>query len=194
MQYMKIYELKFDEKFQYLQADDRRCKTDLEIQQLQLSLYFKGEPKEKWHPPKVYSPYPKRLEPDIWSMGIGNGAFGVTEKAFEKLDAVLEMAGEILNLPYQNQTLTICNILECIDCVDEDRSKWTMDRHGKRKFLVSPYFFMDSLSESTLFKIPQSPIDIFCWEQSEDPDSEFKACVEHHKLKGLKFKLLQEEQ
>jgi hypothetical protein len=190
---MKIFEVKFDDKFQYLAADDRKSKTDKEIQALQLSLYFTGEPKKKWRPPKIYVPYPKRLEPDIWSTGIGNGAFAVNAKAFEKLDALLEMAGELLEFSYKDQTLTICNILECIDCVDEDRSKWSLDKTGKRNFFVTPFFFMDALSESTLFKIPQSPVDMFCWEQSEDPDSEFKACVEHHKLKGIKFKLIQKD-
>ncbi len=153
-------------------------------------IQFLAKPIQNWTQPKVYSLYPDYLEPDIWEIH-GKGAFAVTPEAAMTLDMFLEMAGEQLPLPYQGKELIICNILQCLNCVDEEHSEWRL-RKGERIRLLKPAFFPQCMEASTLFKIPQLRENIYCWEKAEDPESEFRACVLENNLKGLRFELVWE--
>jgi hypothetical protein len=134
--------------------------------------------------------YPSRKKPDFWNVGCGH-AFAVGERAFKgasRLDEILAKAGQLLPLPFQHQTLTVCNILAHEGCIDEEKSGWVIrKRDGKRVRPDCPFFIAGSLPESSLFKISQSPGTMFAWEKDQNPEQEFKACVEKNKLKGLNF-------
>lgn len=169
---------------QDLLPDDRKCRNDADHKAIHSALKFTGVPKgKKWVPPPVFSLNPKKPMPDIWHIGYGSDAFAVTPKVLKKTCMFLEMAGELLPLPYKDLTLTICNITECIDCVDSEASQW-MQLGPKRKILEKPAFLIDRLPDSTLFKIPEWSHRMLCWERTGDPESEFKACVEANKFKG----------
>ena len=143
---------------------------------------------EEWSPPEMKSSYPLRPEPDFWSIEVNAGAFAAGDRAMEIASSFLVIAGQLLPLPYKEQELTICNILECVDCIDEDRSKWHLHPTDRRRLSTKrPFFTTAEMPRSTLFKIPQAPMDIFVWEQTCEPADEFKACVEENKLTGLAF-------
>jgi hypothetical protein len=153
-------------------------------------LEFKGLPFHEWNPPEMRSPYPLHIAPDFWRLGTGRGAFAAGPKALAigSVNDILLAAGQLLPLPFNGQELMICNILECVDCIDEDKSEWQLKaKTNIRLFPTRPFFEWDWIPRSTLFKIPQCPWDIFTWEHHYDPESEFKACVEANKLTGLKF-------
>jgi len=46
------------------------------------------------------------------------GAFAAGTKAMEITGDFLERAGQLLPLPFKNEALTICNILERSECID----------------------------------------------------------------------------
>lgn len=97
------------------------------------------------------------------------------------------MAGELLPVPYKEQTFSLLNITQCIECLDAERSEWQEMKSTGRKRLRKPFLRADRMCASTLFKSAHSPLEIYCIEYSGDPEEEFKASVEHHKLKGLVF-------
>jgi hypothetical protein len=82
-------------------------------------------------------------------------------------------------------------VTECVNCLDHDKCKWLKTKDGQRIYPTKFVFHPDRFVESSIFKIPEmrasSPL---CVERENDPETEFKAAVEHHKLKGLTFKLL----
>ena len=182
---MKIFEVNCDaERYQYLLWDTRGKKT------FQFP-DFDGARVEgnSWPPAEVYSLYPKRRTPDIWGLDIASGAIAMGTKAFDTLECFVEMAGEALPLGYVSEQLMVVNILECLNCLDEEKSLWRKyPPHIKQKVLEMPCIRSDRLTTSTLFKSAHNPRRIFCWEEEADPEYEFKACVEANKLTGLLFK------
>ena len=188
---MKVYEARPVHAFQSIQLDDRGLK-DTDPRKIELDeIWFHAQAIDNWIPPKVYSYYASYPEPDIWDVD-GRGAFAVPPKVLDLLDPIPEMAGQLLPLPFKGQELTICHIRHCIDCVDEEKSEWRISMAGNRVRILKPAFFPDCFQEPSLFKIPQLPDSIYCWEQAEDPEMEFRACVLEHKLKGLIFHLVWE--
>jgi len=149
---------------------------------------FAGVPIKDWSPPLMRSLYPLRPEPDFWHVSTNSGAFAAGPRAMEVTQGFLDRAGQLLPLPYNGQELMICNILECVDCIDKERSEWNLHPITKERLSPSwPFFDEFYTPGSTLFKIPQDPTVIYVWELCHDPDSEFKACVEENKLTGFIF-------
>ena len=193
---MNVYAVWADgDTFSHLRVDTRHCRTDEEALALEQVFWFEGERCRGWKAPRVYIDYPKRPTPDFWQIGVNAGAFAVAEETLEQAAMLLEMAGELLPLPTKEGLLSICNILECVDCVDEERSErrlreWPGKPEKNWTTIERPAFFPRAMPESTLFKIPQRPRDIYCWERDADPVGEFKAFVEANKLTGLRFRLV----
>ena len=186
---MNIYQMGSLEGFRDITVDDRRCKTDEEMERLGLALNFTGEPVDgKWTAPPLYSVYPRKPFADVRL--VGSGAVVVTPKGLEVLEMFLEMSGELFPVHFTDIDFTFCNITECVDCIDEAATKWQVFSTGRRICLV-PQFDFSLLPESSLFKIPECPTNIYCWERHGDPEGEFKACYEKHKLKGIHFRLIQ---
>lgn len=170
--------------------DDRHCKSDEEFHRLHsTAINFTGEPLGgKWVSPPLYSIYPRKPFPDIALLH--RGGLVAYPSAFDAVDMFLEIAGELIPLKFGDKELTVCNIIESVECLDDQKSQWQVLPSGNRLFL-KPYIDASLLPESTLFKIPQRPTSIYCWERHNDPEGEFKACYEKHKLKGLRFRLIQ---
>jgi hypothetical protein len=141
---------------------------------------------DRWKPPPVFIYKPRHKRGDFWAVGMGGGGLGIAPWALKTLRMLAEMGGELLPLPYKDQSFTLRNINECIECVDPERSEWEMYKM-ERSRIHTPFFRADRMSASTLFKSAHSDSEIYCLDYSGDPEEEFKACVEHHKLKGLLF-------
>ena len=181
---------KFEEEYRDLLLDRRVYKTEAErYEYRENNLYFMGVRKKNWVPPQLMSRYPLRPEPDFWNFGFG--AFAVGEKALynsSELERMLEDSGQLLPLPYNGQELKLVNILECVECIDKEKTEWNIHpRTAERVTARRPFFAAEDLPESTLFKIPQQPMDVYAWELHNDPEFEFKACVEENKFTGIYF-------
>jgi hypothetical protein len=147
-------------------------------------LRFDGRPKSKtWKAPKVKILKPKLKKGDFF--GFNDGAFAVSPAAWERCAMFLEMAGELLSLPYQQEKFAVLNVTECIDCLDDAKSEWA--KVGSTRRLVRPAFVPSLFGESSIFKHPYSWVRTYCYEESCDPETEFKAFVEKQRLTGLKF-------
>ena len=195
---MKVFKVKYDSggrdgsiRYQHLFVDERKYQNAGELRLAMDRLHFIGRPKPDWMPPEMWSQYPLHIAPDIWMICTLSGAFAVEPKPImniEVLEPMLRQAGEMLPLFYKGRTLIICNILECVDCIDEDKSEWyCRPNTQERLYPERPFFVRGQLPRSTLFKIPQKPLDIYTWEYDHDPETEFKAWVEENGLTGLKF-------
>ncbi len=147
---------------------------------------------ETWSPPPVFIYKPKLRQGDFYNFG--SGILITSPRATEALRTHLEMAGELLPLPHADQTYTLLNVLECINCLDQERTEWvygqtTGARIGIKKYVFHP----DRFSESRLFKIPEtSKSEILVVEWNEESEDEFRNAVEAAQLKGLLFEQLWE--
>lgn len=157
------------------------------------AMTFDGVLVEEWGCPVVMASDNAKPRPDFWSIKGVSGAFAIGDSAFEKVSALLELAGQSLPIRLVDAELQICNILECIDCIDERLSEWKRGSNGERIEVIRPYFQYYDIGPSTLFKIPQKAASIYAWEEHKDPDDEFKACVEEYKLTGLEFRAVWSE-
>jgi hypothetical protein len=174
--------------FKALSIDASSYRSDKDYDLVFRSLKFNGSSKEQWIIPKMHFRNPLKPNPDFWQLLSSSEAFAVGEGAFEAAYEFFEMAGELLPLTVKDMTLHICNVLQVYDCLDQERSIWnTLPGYTKRGPLVKPVFVPEHFHQSSLFKIPERLHTIYCWEADREPETEFKACVEKHKLKGLKF-------
>jgi hypothetical protein len=192
---MKVFKIKYaidrnsqvPNPYQYLMLNTDGLKPE------ELGLYkyqrfrFEGMPYDEktWVAPPMDLMQPLRPAPDIWYLA-NSGAFGAGPKAFDCLSSFIVQAGQFLPLIFRQHTIQICNILESAECIDEDRSEWRIRPNGPTS-LKRPFFIPDKIPASTLFKIPEIPADIYVWEETGEPDDEFKACVEINGLTGLMF-------
>jgi hypothetical protein len=170
-------------------AIDQRGKTHEEVVQIGKAMECRGLPKDDWNPGAMHFSNPLKPVADFWDCEVG-GAFAVHPRALPVVSMFLERAGQMLPIRSKDLELTVLNILEVYDCIDEDRSEWfTMPDTGEHYAVKTPFFIPQHFERSTLFKIPTRELDIYCWENNQDPEEEFKACYDANHLTGLKFDL-----
>jgi hypothetical protein len=156
-----------------------------------LTLLMDCTPKEDvWVPPPVFVYQPTLQAGDFYQFG---GSLLITSRrATEVLEEFLEMAGELLPLPFGGEVYTVLNVTECINCLDHERTQWrlgplTGERPGPQQYAFHP----DRFSESPLFKIPETRrAEILLVEGFRDPEEEFRYVVMQAGLKGLVFEQL----
>jgi hypothetical protein len=150
---------------------------------------FDCTPKEAWSPPDVYSEEPLLREGDIWGYGMIESAWAVRPGAIEVLKWLLSDAGELLALLYSNKRFALLNVMQCVNCLDQDKTEWEIGETTGKPIRIEKYAFHGSrLPESSIFKIPETRRgEILCYEGVKDPDDEFKPFVERHEITGLKF-------
>ncbi len=182
---MNVYKVQLDVNHYrfFLPEDDSTYDTGI--------LDFRCKPKRAdWTPPTVYCDNPASDEGDFWSIGLGAGAFATTPAATDQVLEFLEMAGELLDLPFENSKFSVLNVLECVNALDKQKTKFARpDGGGMIKEFA---FHSDRLPESTIFKIPETFTSILTVEGRDDPETEFKPTVERLGLKGLIFQKLWE--
>ena len=184
---MKIYRVRFDvERYQWLIPEDESLWAS---GLLTFDCQRKGG---GWQAPSVYVQNPK-LEPGDFC-NFAPGALVARPSGLEVVQDLFERAGELVPLALGQERLTLLNVVECVNCLDEGASTLRYGYPGRTPIGVEQYeFHVDRLSESTLFKIPQtSRAEVLTVEGLKDAHDEFKPVVERAGLRGLEFDLLWE--
>jgi len=157
-------------------------------------LEFNCQPKAAdWKQYKVFIPDPALKPPDFWE--IYGAAFAMEPRVLDFVLAQCEMSGEILPLKFEKRTLSVVNVLQCWNCLDHNKTKW-LQLTPKTRIIddskKNAYAFIPArMDEPSLFKLQEDRFNrIYCVERERDPETEFKAAVEKHKLKGILFDLL----
>jgi hypothetical protein len=143
-----------------------------------------------WRSPEVYIHNPK-LEKGNFSH-LCSGGFVVDALTAKEFRTIFEIAGELLPLTHEEFPFYLVNILECVNCLDTEKTEWVTGKTTGAKIRIKNYQFdKNKLSESTLFKIPEtSAAEILCVTGLKDSEDEFKTQVEKAGLKGLIFERL----
>lgn len=84
---------------------------------------------EEWAPPSLYVDQPRLRVPDIWRI-VGCAGLLFEPRLVEHLDVILGTAGELLPIPYKGNSYLLLNILQNIDCLDRDRTRWHGEKYG----------------------------------------------------------------
>src|ERR1035441_5155480 len=177
---MEIFRIRLNSnEFQsFLPADTSIWRTE--------ALRMDCKPKlAEWKAPEIYIHNPKRERGNFFHLC--SGAFVTDSAATEGLRSVLEMAGELLPLVHKGSPFFLLNVLECVNCLDLQNTTWVTGKTtGARIRILEYQFNAQRLSESTLFKIPETAAsEVLCVEGLKDPEDEFKAQVEGSGFKGL---------
>jgi hypothetical protein len=180
---MKVFKIQNDgNHYQYFLG---RTNEDDEILQMD------GTPKlESWKAPNVLIYMPKLKRGDFFQFASNH--LITSPRATEALRNFLEMSGELLPVPYKGEEYTLLNVTECIDCLDQDKCEWLLNKDtGERIYPLKYVFRRGWFTESPLFKIPESCArEVLLVEGMRNPDQEFRAVVERNGLKGLRYTLL----
>jgi hypothetical protein len=124
---------------------------------------------------------------------IGPGTIGFDQKVFESgMVEIFEMAGEILAIEVEDVgKLYILNVLECANCLDKGKSEIERYPNGEFRRVTQYSFHPNRLSESSLFKIPETcKIEILTFTGLKGYEEEFKSMYEDHSFTGLSFEEL----
>jgi hypothetical protein len=184
---------------------------------LMLMTYPPERRSEHWSPPEIQV-VDEHNEVGDFAM-LSSNIIIIHNRAKDILQPILEKAGELLPLPCKGQTFWLLNLLQYWDCVDVERTQWTGPHENIRKGGPWPPYSFDRVEsasgpqwemtgsmpsipqwpvvylperfgEGSLFKPPECPVmPVRVLERTGDPTTEFKAAVEHHGLKGIRFKL-----
>ncbi len=127
-------------------------------------------------PPEVYIDRPKLKRGDFWSFSPFH-TFAMPVASAEKVRLFLEVAGEVLSLPYKAEMFSVLNVLKCADCVDPETEELGILHRSYIADRVPPGIFRDP-----------NGVYMFVSESTGDSTTEFKAYVEHEKMTGLIFR------
>jgi hypothetical protein len=134
-----------------------------------------------WIPPAVYVPNPSLKKGHFLHLCSGAFVAGM-------LRDLLEMAGELLPIVYKTEPYSLLNVTECLDCLDHERTEWVLGKSTGAKIDIKRYVFKaERMPESSVFKIPHRPAEIYVAEGRFDPEDEFKSKVEENNFSGLLF-------
>src|SRR5437016_5316183 len=123
---MEIFRIRLDSNvFQFfLPVDTTIWQTDV--------LKMNCKPKLlAWNPPRIYVHNPTH-EPSNF-LHLCSGGLVTDTTATEKLRDVLEMAGGLLPLVHEDIPYYLLNVLECVNCLDQEKSVWVTGKTTKAK-------------------------------------------------------------
>jgi hypothetical protein len=177
---MKMYSIKADTNYQWLMPQiDEKDLLDL--------MTFDCEPKSKqWPDIEWFIFNPKRKLGNFFCLG-SNGKIAFDEMVFNSdLYSLLEMSGEILPIKLGATNLYILNVLECVNALNDKKTKWAIYEDGTKGRILEYSFYESRLSESPLFKIPEtSKAEILTC--SHDYDDDFINLYRELGFTGLVF-------
>jgi len=182
---MKVYRVKSDvSAFQYFLPE-----READIRTLRMEC---TERLPDWNPPPVFIFKPFHKRGDFFHFS--SNMLITSPASTNILRGYLEEAGELLPLPYKGEEYTLLNVLNCIDCLDEDKTEWFVDEEdGTRLRPLTYAFHPDRFTEARLFKIPQTyRAELLVADFEQDDDEEFLGTVRKHGLQGLIFEQLWE--
>lgn len=183
---MNIYSVKVDSnKYQWLmpQVDEKEL--------LDYLTFDCSQKLKTWQENEWYSFNPNSTEGNFYSIGSG-GAFVFDKLVYDSdLFTFLEMSGEIISIRFKGKELFIINVLESVNALDEKSTKWDIYNDGSRGRILDYSFFRDRISESTIFKIPQTcRSEILTYSGVKDEDDEFIKMYHNLGFTGLIFELV----
>jgi len=141
---------------------------------------------EGWQAPPVFIYKPLNKEGDLFNFSNNTPIF--SPRATELLRTHLEMAGELLEIPYKGKSYWLLNVLECINCIDEVKSEWVV-HNGVRAYPKRYAFHPRRFGESCIFKIPETYRGEVLVLDREDGDGFVDALIESQ-IVGYELKLL----
>lgn len=178
---MKVYRLENDgNHYQYFLAENESDETKLITDCTPLA--------STWAPPPVYIYKPRLKAGDLYNFHGGHLIF--SPEATEKLRMYLEMAGELLPLPFESKVYTLLNVTECINCLDRKNTEWL---YAEDSWPVKRYaFHRNRFSESDIFKISET-----CKAETlvveRDGEEGFVHALREHQIKGYQLELVWSE-
>jgi hypothetical protein len=180
---MKIFKIKTDtNNIQLLNLCDLSKRT-LD------KFIFDCEPKKRDWVDDLFYVYNPKIKPKNF-FSIGSGCLVFDEKTLEICRTVFEMSGEIIPIKIERrEDLLILNIIECMNGLDYENTKWDYYSDGTKGRILNYSFHKERImNESTFFKIPEtSKTDIFCFADVKDREDEFYHIYHDNKLTGLIF-------
>ena len=155
-------------------------------------LNMDGTPKFKnWSPPSVYIYRPKHQKGDFYNTS--SGSLISNPGATEILRPQYKAAGELLPLPYKQEIYTILNVTACINCLDQERTKWIYSKATNTRLMIEKYAFHSDRFTSNIFKIPETCMsEVLVVEGLKSTKDEFRYIVESNRLRGLIFEKIWE--
>ena len=128
---------------------------------------------------------------DFFSLG-SSGALVFNEKVFySDLYSLLEMSGQILKIKLNGFNLYVLNVLECINLLNNKKTKRDLYEDGSQGRILEYYFFKNRFTESSLFKIPETRKgEILTYSEIKDSEDEFMFLYKKLGFKGLVFEEL----
>jgi hypothetical protein len=140
--------------------------------------------KKEWEAPAVYRSNPKKPRPDFWGCFARSALFAVTDTAARVVTSFIDQSCEGLAMECDGERFLLCNVTYVVSALDQKRSRHKKDMPD----WIDEYVFHAHRLDYSLFKIPETAMsEILCVEGLVSPEDEFKATVENHGLRGLKF-------
>ncbi|GHA51626.1 hypothetical protein GCM10007103_35110 [Salinimicrobium marinum] len=187
---MKIYRIGSEvEKYQWIIPEI----SDEDDKLLTVSL-FNGEEKDGW--PEDINFYvfnPKKLKGNFFNLA-GGSALVFDQVVYDSpVFDLFEQAGQIIPINCSGEKLYILNVLECINMLDLNKSKFEVYNDGSKGDVLDFYFHEDRISESCIFKIPQmNASQILTYSGVKDASDEFIHLYKKFNFSGLEFEKLYE--
>lgn len=181
---MKVYRVKTDVRnYQWIMPD-------ISEDNLLDFIMFDCEAKnENWTDINWYIDNPKLKKGNFYH--IHGGSFAFDQQVYDsELFTLFEMAGQILPINVEGQKLYVLNVLECINSLDQENSKFNYYDNGTRGRILN-YTFHNRLTESSIFKIPEtSRGEILTYTGIKDSEDEFYSLYKQLNFTGLIFEEL----
>ncbi len=180
---MKVYLLKPDTKYRLMYPEDDVYESD--------NWEFKCEDLvDKF--PQFQAYFDKNSEkplPDIAYIGMSTFAFR-HDVATELVD-ILESSSELLPFYLEDELWYLLNVKECIDALNDDKSKYKINDGKIKLHLVEYVFYPEKLKGKSLFKIPNdNRSQIYCVDDRSSDQSVLNnlfCAIQAHGYTGLKF-------
>lgn len=184
---MQVFQLKADFRFQSFFPYDPKDPQGEEIVKADIVQGRNVSKVATWVPPPIFVNKPE-LERGNFTKVWGFNGFAVDTRACEVLKGIFDENCELLPfLPHEGETFYRLNVLNIVDCLDAEKTKWKLQPNGEKSLQVEGYQFDPTrFNRGTLFKLPkQSALLTVTGVFPEKSD--FKKLVEHEGLTGLKF-------
>ncbi len=180
----RVYRIAFDPAYQSLALAEPSLLTTPEF-------HFDSTSKANvWKPVDLVSTETHKLEPDFWRVEGVTAGFVCNRKVLKGMPVL--WAGKVcepLPVCYGSRSLWLANVTQhgCWDALDVTRCVWPSGVPGVG--IPSHYeFFNERLGFTTVLTVPETcERELYVYEYSGDPASEFKGGVERAKLAGLVF-------
>jgi len=180
---MKFYKVTVDSNSVQLIIPDVSESIILDYTSFNCELKQKGWENVNWY---IYNP--KVKVKNFFSLG-SSSAFAFDENVYDSdLFTLLEMAGQIIPINVEGKRLYILNVMNCINILNKGETERFKYDNGSEGRILKYAFYENRISESTLFKIPETcKGEILTYTSRRDLLDEFKSLYEQLEFTGLVF-------